>query len=63
MGTLFFISWLISIIIIVVGLTYLAVGITYKNLKKFLISILIIMLSILFFFLPYYVAINKLIKN
>ena len=54
--------WVLSLLMIVLGLINLAIGITYKNWKRIAIAIISIGLAIVFYYLPYYIVINDSIK-
>ena len=54
--------WILSMIMIIVGLIYLTIGITYKKWKKIITALFSIALGILFYYLPYYMMMNNLTK-
>lgn len=47
---------------IVTCLIFFIIGITYKNYKQTLIAISAMLLAILFYYLPYYLVMNDMIK-
>lgn len=54
--------WILSLVMAITCLIYLIIGITYKNYKKILTAITAMFLSILFYYLPFYLIMNNIIK-
>jgi len=62
MGIYFVVFWVLSLIMIIACLIYLTIGITYKNYKKIFIATAAFALGIMFYYLPYYIVMNNMLK-
>ena len=62
-GIYFIVFWVLSLIMIITWLIYFTIGFTYKNYKKIFIAFTALLLGILFYYLPYYIAINNIING
>lgn len=57
---LFVFFWLISLIMLTIGIYNLIIGLTYKEKKKILISLISYGLSITLYYSPYYILIETI---
>lgn len=63
MGYYFIIFWILALVMAVTCIIFLTIGVTYKNYKKILIAISAMLLAILFYYLPFYLIMNDMIKS
>lgn len=54
--------WILSMIMIIVGLICLTIGIAYKKWKNIITALFSLVIGILFYYLPYYIMMNNLTK-
>lgn len=63
MVILFILSWVLSLGFTVFGIVYFIIGITYKNWRKIVFSLISLVLGVACYYLPSYILIETVVLS